>query len=184
MKARLENTIVKLYGSLPTYYKINNVPHNLRNLSVETQEAEGFYSVNTPTITVYQRLEALIPSDFNGTEWVQRVYNFTAQEIIDYDETQVENAIAQALDIREQDGIALFKRLRNLVNRKHSDAVISNAQYKGIRNTLQPALQPLRYGDWDIAQDNIDDIAPPSGQLLALYTFIKDKIDTYVLENY
>ena len=184
MKAKLENNIVKIYNSLPTRYLINGMPHNLSKLPVGIQEDEGFYEVIVPTITQYQRLEDLIPSDFNGTNWVQRVYDFTAQEVIDYDELQIENAISQDLNTKQQDGETFFVQVRNKIRRFYNDGNINQTQYKSIRTSLQPVLQPLRYGDWDVAQDNINAISRPSGQLGNLYDFLKNKIDTYIIDNY
>jgi len=185
MKARLENTVIKFYNVLPKRYLINGVLHNLEVLPIETQQAEGFYNVIQPTVTQYQRLETLIASDFNGSEWVYRVYNFTAQEIIDFDNQQAENIITNDLDAKERDGEKFFKELRNLVRKHYNLGNITGPQYKGIRTLLQPAIQPLRYGDWDLCQDNLNAITPPSNaKMLTLYNFIKNKVDSYINTNY
>ena len=186
MKARLENSIVRFYNRLPERYFINGVPHNLQKLPTSVQNDEGFFNVIIPVITQYQRMETLLETDFNGSDWVYRIYNFNAQEIIDQDDKVIENTITQNLDKYQEDGEAFFKKIGNAIRRKYNDGDISTAQYKGIRVSLQPALQPLRYGDWDIAQDNVNAITPPTNQkLLLIYNLIKDKIDIYVqTENF
>jgi tRNA(Ser,Leu) C12 N-acetylase TAN1 len=178
------NNTVRTYNSLPTNYEINGIRHNLRVLPIETVNAEGFYEVVIPTITQYQRLENLIPSDLVGNQWIQRVYNFTQQEIDDYDQEQIDNAIDAIVNTYEADGRAFFVKLRRKIREYYDDGNITQAQYKNIRTSLQPVIQPLRYGDWDVAQDEINAISRPAGQMGVLYDFLKNKIDQYIIDNY
>jgi hypothetical protein len=182
--ARNENGTVRTYNVLSNNYDINGVRHNLSVLPIETINSEGFYELIKPTITQYQRLEPLLPSDLVGNQYIQRVYNFTAQEIIDYDEAQIDNSIDNDLDIKQQDGEQFFIKVRRKVRRFYNDGNITKVQYETIRISLQPVIQPLRYGDWDIAQNVINGISRPSGQMGLLYDFLKNKIDIYVSTNY
>lgn len=184
MKAKLENGTVRLYGALPSYYLINGVPHNLRVLPIDVQESEGFYDVQVPSITQYQRLEPLIPSDFDGTKWVQRVYNFTAQEIADYDNEQIESQTISTLQQRESDATDFINKVVTAIKRRYDEGNLTQTQYKNIRTSLEPVIRFLKLGDWDLAQDTINSISRPNGQMGTLYDFLKDKIDEYVLNNY
>lgn len=129
----------------------------------------------------------------------------TQQEREDNVESEIENTLIQNLNKYRSDGEEFFKKLGNFIRRKRENGklvenatpeelaligdsikqnTITQAQYKGIRVTLQPALQPLRYGDWDIAQDNINAITPPTNaKMLLIYNFVKNKVDTYVAVN-
>ena len=155
MKAKLENGTIRLYGSLPTDYPINGIRHNLSVLPIEIINTEGFFEVITPSITQYQRLEPLIPSDFDGTQWIQRVYNFTAQEIADYDDEQIENQTLSTLQQREIDANDFINKLVTSIKRRFDEGNLTQNQYKNIRTSLEPVVRFLKLGDWDIAQDTI-----------------------------
>jgi len=118
---------------------------------------------------------------FTGADVVESI---TQQEIDDRAEQEADNLIEVNLNTREQDGNEFYIKVRNLAKKNYDLGNINPTQYKGIRVTLQPALQPLRWGDWDIAQDNINAISRPSGNLGVLYDFLKNKVDQYVTDNY
>lgn len=142
----------------------------------------------------------LLENERGSTEWyLKPFYNITTdeveesitqQEIDDRIEAEAENLRNTTLNNRESDGTALFRTIRNFIFKKKDSGVISITLYRAIRNTLLPALTPLKNGDWDITQEYFTDgdtkyITPPTNaQLLILYTFIKDSVDTYVLDNY
>jgi len=116
---------------------------------------------------------------FNGSAVVESI---TQQEIDERADAEIEKATTLTLEQYKKDGADFFNKVGNFVRRKYNDGDITQAQYKGIRVSLQPALQPLADGDWDIAQDNLNAITPPvNAKMLAIYTFVKDKVDAYVL---
>ena len=85
----------------------------------------------------------------------------------------------------ENDGEKLHKRIRHLIRRKVKDETITLTQAKAIRNGLFEPLLPLKSGDWDIAKTRVDAIPIPTNvNLQALLTWIKNKIDTYILNTY
>ena len=200
MKARNENGSVIEYNVLPLSYLINGIPHNLRNLPEFIHEQEEFYRVVEPSITVYQRLEPLIPTDLQtdvnieGTvypfAWVKRIYNFTQQEIDDYDEGVADSAAEGVINQRISDGIEAIRKLRIFLRRKFTNGDINQAQRDGIRRGLKPVVNELKDGEWLDAQlyftpgepEYID--PPANATLLAIYTLIKNKIDTYITNNY
>ena len=182
--AKNENGTVRIYRALPTNYKINNIRHNLSVLPIETINEQGFYELIVPAITTYQRLEPLIPSDFNGTQWIQRVYDFTAQEIADYDDQQIETQTLSTLQQRESDATDFINKVVTAVKRRFDEGNLTQAQYKNIRTSLEPVIRFLKLGDWDLAQDTINGISRPAGQMGTLYDFLKNKIDQYVTDNY
>ena len=181
------NGEVKIFSDQSTLFKnyeINGIRHNLSVLPIETKNAEGFFELVQPTITVYQRLIDLELGDLVGNQWIQRVYDFTAQEIADYDDAQIENQALQLIQQRESDGNAFFYKVVTAIKRRYDEGNLTNAQYKNIRSSLKDVLLPLKFGDWDLAQDAINAINRPSGAMGVLYDFLKNKIDSYVLDNY
>lgn len=116
---------------------------------------------------------------FNGSAVVESITQQEIDEKADYD---IDRALTVQLNQYKKDGVAFLRKAGNFVRRKYNDADITQPQYKSIRVILQPALQPLADGDWDIAQDNLNAITPPTNaNMLAIYTFVKDKVDAYVL---
>ena len=182
--AKEENGKVVVYNSLPKDYPINGIRHNLSVLPIGTVNEQGFYELIVPTISQYQRLEPLELSDFNGSQWVQRFSNFTAQEIADYDEQQLEIQARSVVSQRETAGNELFYKVATVVKRRYDEGNLTQNQYKNIRTQLENVIRPLKLGDWDIAQDNINAISRPSGQMGTLYDYLKNEIDTYVTNNY
>jgi hypothetical protein len=127
----------------------------------------------------------------NPTHFVRPLYtgsdvieNATQADIDDDNEHYAQRDAEELQGKREKHGIQFFRKVAVKVKRAYDDGNIDQTQYKNIRTSLQTVLQPLRYGDWDVAQDNINAISRPSGQMGVLYDFLKNKIDTYVSANY
>ena len=118
---------------------------------------------------------------FNGSEIIE---TWTQQDEDNLTEYTKETEANDKLNKREADGLKYFRLLRNFIKRKYDDNVINETQFKTIRVNLSPALQPLKDGDFDIAQDNINAITRPSGALGVLYDRVKEDIDNYIIENY
>ena len=76
--AKIENGTVRVYATLPKTYE--NII-NFQKSDIETINSKGFYEIVEPILTQYQRVEHLLPSDLVGTQFIQRVYNFTQAEI-------------------------------------------------------------------------------------------------------
>ena len=114
---------------------------------------------------------------WNGTAVVESI---TQQEIDERAEQEADRLIEQNLNTREQDGEEFYIKVRNLAKKHYNLGNINQSQYTNIRVMLQSVLQPLKLGDWDIAQDNIILITRPSGNLGALYDFVKNNIDQYI----
>ena len=72
------NGTVRVYATLPKTYE--NII-NFQKAEIETINSKGFYELVEPILTQYQRAETLLVSDLIGTQFIQRVYNFTQAEI-------------------------------------------------------------------------------------------------------
>ena len=175
--AKIENGTVKIFNILPRIYK--NII-NFKKADIETINAKGFYELVIPIITEYQRLLPLEVTDLVDDKFTQRVEDFTQAEIDEYNENKETQTIRELLQQFENDGNTFYNDVKLLVKKHHTKGTITDAQFKSIRVVLEPALRPLKLGDWDIAQDNINAINRPSGTLAPLYDFVKDKIDNYL----
>jgi len=176
--AKIENGTVNIFNILPRIYK--NII-NFKKADIETINAKGFYEVVIPTITQYQRVLPLEITDLIGTQFIQRVYDFTQAEIDAYNLEQENRPILELLQQFESDGNTFYNDVKLMVKKHHTKGTITDAQYKAIRVTLEPALRPLKLGDFDIAQDNLNAIPRPTNAKLAiLYDFVKNKIDNYL----
>ena len=118
---------------------------------------------------------------WNGSQIVE---GWTQQDQDAKDEAQAEQLALDIVQNRINDGEDFFNKVATKVKRAYDNGNITQAQFKNIRTSLKDVLLPLKLGDWDLAQDNINTVTRPSGQLGALYDFIKNKIDQYVLDNY
>ena len=173
------NGQIRIHTTLPKH--LENIP-NFRYQDIETINAKGFYELVIPTISIHQRLEPLLEGDFADNKFVQRVYDFTQAEKDAYDEQQETQSVQSLLDLFESDGIQFYNEVRLLVKKHYVKETITEAQFKSIRKTLEPAMRPLKLGDWDIAQDNLNAITRPTNAKLAtLYDVVKTKIDTYLI---
>lgn len=111
--------------------------------------------------------------------WVE---GLTGQELVEAEEARQDALIDLKLESRKVDGVDYFRKIRNLIQRNLDNGTITTNQLRGIKNILQPALLPLKDGNWDIAQDSINAITPPTNaKMLSLYTKVKTDIDAYVL---
>lgn len=98
MKARLENGTVKKYGSLPTRYLIGNTLINLETASVEIQQNEGFYEVQEAILVEYQSKEPLVDTDLIDNIWVERIRDWSQEEI----DTKIQSDIINTSQINKK----------------------------------------------------------------------------------
>jgi hypothetical protein len=173
--AKIENGAVKRYNRLP---KVYGITRNFRDASIIVINSKGFFKVVEPPVGKHERLEPLEPSDLVGDEFLARVVSKTPEDIAAIE-------LNEDLDNKEEDGLEYFKTIRNLVQKNYNSGNITEAQFKGIRKVLAPALTPLRVGAWDEAKDNVEDIDEPvNPKMLLLYNKVKDDINDYIINNY
>lgn len=171
MKAKLESGTVKIYRQLPTRYNINGVPHNLFKLPVSVAEDEGFFNVVEVIPTTYQAVEDLIESDFDGTNWIQKLRDFTTQEITDYDD----NIVRLELQNEILDGVTASNQLKVYLKQN-----LTVNQYKSAREIMVFVWAQLRNGNWDLAKDELLKVSTPAGKLTDMKNVIMAKIDNYL----
>jgi len=168
--------------------KIVTVPEAFKNIVfgydtdyTDRHIADGFYNVVIPTLAEHQKIDYNLE---NGTiendVFTYAIITLTQAEI-DAQLLEEENRpILDLLEKFESDGNTFYNDVKLLVKKHHTKGTITDAQFKSIRVVLEPAMRPLKLGDFDIAQDNINAITRPSGTLAPLYDFVKDKIDNYL----
>lgn len=91
-----------------------------------------------------------------------------------------ERTVRALLDQFEADGNRFYNKVSTRIRVLFQKKRISKAQYKILRRDLQPALQHLKEGNWDLAQDAIASIKRPTGRPGAIYDFVKSEVKLYV----
>ena len=182
MKAININGKIKLYGKLP------NVWGNIINFSKSSEEVikeKGFFDVIQPILTTYQKQGDIFFDDINKI-FTYTVIDFTQEEIERYDESKLDNDISAKKEMKyEDDGQRLYRKIKNRIRRKLDNSTITLNQFNAIRRTLRPEILPLTTGDWDIAQENLNALTPPTNaKLLAILNNIKGQVDDYITNNY
>lgn len=183
MKAKNENGTIKVYLNLPTAY--GNVLNGYE-LMTDRHEADGFFEVFEPNLQANEKKGAIyFDTQLNAFTYPIEIIPPPTQAEIDAKiEADKENAVNQKLNLAEQDGLVYFRKIKNFVQRNYDDGVITKAQFLAIRQILQPALLPLKDGNWDIAQSSVSSITPPTNaKMLFLYNKVKTNIDNYILEH-
>jgi len=133
--ARIENNTVIKSDSYP---KVWGQSINIKR-TAEEWKAYGFYPVVEPPTSEYQSLINLEPSDFDSQEeiFVHRIYNYTAEEIQEVDQSILDNDIySQECIAEEEDGRRFFRRIKALIKRRVADNTITVAQGKGFRRNF------------------------------------------------
>ena len=172
MRARLENSVVRKYGTLPSRYLIGATYVNLETMDDSVKDSEGFFTVQPVVVLEHQSAEPLIETDLVNDFWIERVRDWTAQEIADYIEAQLELAEESILETELVDGKNAALKLKVYLKRN-----LTVNQYKNARILVRPVWDALRAGDWDIALDEITIIDDANS------TAISQKIKTHI-ENY
>ena len=96
----------------------------------------------------------------------------------DQDIEDEENTTGPLETLRE-DGLKFYNRARRRMVHRFNTGAYGLAPYKNIRLLMQPVLDHLRNGDWDLAQDEIGTITRPNGIQGNIFDFIENKINNY-----
>jgi len=196
----IEGTITR-FNKLP---KIWNRANGYRGSATADQiYADGFRELIIPTITIYQKLGDIVyvpivyeaipetdPVEYSEVileidYYTYQIVDFTQQEIDDYDEQILANAVIQEEDRRENDGINAYKWIREKIRRSKDDGTISTQEFKVLRKNLLPIVIKLNYGGFDVVLDELDVAIPniPAGILLTIANTIRTKVNDYIIAN-
>jgi hypothetical protein len=144
---------------------------------MEYVQDEITYRIEDNTLKGWRGKSPFKKPEWNGSEIVEGWTQADEDARLDAEE---ELTVGQLLKKFEEDGIEFYERFRTLVRRRFTSGDINTVQYKAIRDNLGPVMRPLRYGDWDLAQDNINALPRPNGILGDVYDFVKNRVDSYV----
>ena len=180
--AKIENGTVRVYATLPKTYE--NII-NFQKADIETINSKGFYELVEPILTQYQRAETLLVSDLVGTQFIQRVYNFTQAEIDAHEKSKEDNdASAQKVSNFKANGQREHKRIWDRIMQLYDNGQLNDTQFNAISDLLFDALLPLELGLWKVAQARVDALPVGTGILATIRTTVKSIIDDYVIANY
>ena len=170
--AKQTGDIIRIYRSLPTDYFIGRTKINLKTASVEIQQSQGFYEVVEATIGANQEKENLIPSDLVDNQYIERVRNFTQQEIDDKIALDLVNQNNQEVENQLNKGRTLAIDIFVFV-RKHTGLTVN-------QKSILKALAILLY-QGDIEQSIIDfgAISRPAttGKMQSVYDYLETKFN-------
>jgi len=183
MKAITVNSEIIVRSQIPNIW--NNV-HNYNSVNNTAQQiADGWRDVVEPSKTNYQKNGAIF-YDGGNDNYTYAVVDFSAQEIIDYDQNVLDNdADSQLEDTHIVEGLKMSKRIKNAIRRDYTNAVITKTQFNGFKRNLRSSMTFLKEGEWDLAKEDLDALAVPSDpDVNALLTSIKANVDEYVTNSY
>jgi hypothetical protein len=157
---------------------------NFHKKSEEEWNAEGFYKVVEPSIN--PATEKKGAGYLDGNVYTFSVEPKTQEEIDAYNEAQLNSDVSQqAIDQRRADGIQGFDRIKAIIERKYRTGEITANQAKNADAYFHPLIKDLNFGSWIIVKGLLDAEAPnvPTGYH-SLFNTIKNKVDTYIQNNY
>lgn len=180
-----ENTRFKNFPQDFEGWKDIETGRPVNNIS-KTDEAywnsQGIYRVVEPTIDPSTQKKGA--GYLDGNVYTFQVELKTQAEQDAYQEQLLNSDAAQTLEYTlEADGKEFFAKFRARMRRLWKDGSMTYAQFKTIREAMNPILSKLVWGDWDIVKDELEALSIPSGAP-AIYTTIKNKaielVDEYI----
>ena len=150
---------------------------------IDIHEADGFFDVIQPAILDTQKRGVIF---FDVDKFTYTVIDKTQQELDD-EAQQAEDSDTSSNKHQQykSDGIRGFDRAFALIHRRFDNGTITGTQAKALAEGLYPSLEPLYKGQWRLVKIYLNAETPPSNtKLLKIFNLIKNKVDSYVLENY
>ena len=193
--------VITIFNRLPRIW--NGATGYRGSATADQIYADGFRELIIPTITIYQKLGDIIyvpmvyeaipetdPVEYSDVileidYYTYQIVDFTQQEIDDYDEQVLVNAVIQEEDRREADGRDAYRWIRHKIRRAKDDGVITTPEFTTVRKNLLPIVIKLNYGGFDVVLDELDAAIPniPAGILTTIATEIRTKVNNYIIAN-
>ena len=182
MIVKIKNGVITRNATVPKKFK--NATYNFiggfDKLPIGFLETLGYYFIETPPLTEYQRIGKISIAEIEAGIRISPIVDWTQEEIDAKIEADEDAEVTDLLQMFERDGNEFYTKVRLVVQKNYKNDVITEVQYKGIKTILEPALRPLKLGDWDLAKDSIALIDRPTNVKMAtLYDFVKTKVDAY-----
>jgi len=193
MKAKLINEVVEQFQmwELPAIYVKESGEKivNFRSAPKEIFNENGFYDIQRAEPTANEIvIKQLVEADLDLAQklWIEKVRPMTAGEITKYNEVQESKDTSASLENKfRDDGRLAYNQLKHYLRRKVDNGDITLSQFNNIYIPLKRNLFWLNFGDWDITKEEIDSITPPGNvDLLEILNTVKNKINTYITNNY
>jgi len=187
-------------GNIKIFHKIPNFDADTNSIGINSLtdlqlEAYGYFDVVDNPITVYQRYGKLLPEHLINKKYITPIEDFTAQEVIDYD-NQIAIQTSNALDNAEYSeieenlrsaGERKFNRIRFRLRKKRENSTINANNFLKLRKDITPLILPLLQGDFDISKEMLDAFALTNpyanANQLAILTFAQQVVNNYIIKN-
>ena len=181
--AKIENGTVRNYGNLKSLGDYKNYLTFWRH-PVATHNSEGFYEVISPSITQYQRLLPLIPSDFANDVFTQRIYDMNQDEIDVVDQANLDSdTSASKYSLRVSDGQTQYKRFVDKIIRDKDASTITGQEALAVIVNFNEGMQFLKDGFQEACKQVINGITPSNQYETDLQALIISKLTSYIQDN-
>lgn len=183
---------IKTFGTIPrSFYSLNynlgrrtDGYHTLGSEFPTLFEADGFYDVTTPAID--EATQKLGDIYFNVDHFTYPIIAKTQEELDEYQQELTDNDTASTNNnSRKDDGVVLFDRVMSEIERRYIDGEITGNEAETLESTLYTLIDPLYKGLWRLVKSNLNGTTPPANPTyLEVFNWVKNKVDTYVVDNY
>lgn len=179
MKSNINQSPLRSYAAIPSkWYTFNGELYN--TLTPERHYQDGFRDVVSPEYnTNTHKLGALIIS---GDSVTYQVIALTAEEIAQKQQAALDSdAAAQKLAVDISNGQAMYQRFFAYLQRQFDSGNLTANQAKNSAVLLWNPLLPINYGQFIVAQLNLNALIPPiNAKELAILNKAKQEINDYL----
>lgn len=171
-------------------FEFIEIPKTVRHLPCFDKRDEsvwneyGYYRIVEPSFD--PAIQKKGAGYLNGNVYTYQVVDKTQAEIDQYLEDLLNSDVSQqAIDQRRVDGVVGFDRIKAIIERKYRNGEITANQAINADAYFHPLIKDLNFGSWPYVQGLLNAQAPnvPAGYQ-SLFDTIKNKVDTYIQDNY
>lgn len=179
MKSNINQSPIRTYSAIPKKWPTYN-GELYNTLPTERHIQDGWRDVIIPVINEdVEKLGGLII--LNDTVTYQ-VIPLTTQEIEQRNQSKLDNDLsAQKLAKAISDGQIMYQRFFAYVHRQFDSGNLTANQAKNSVMLIWNPLLPINYGQFIVAQINLNALTPPSNaKELAILNLVKQQVNNYL----
>lgn len=180
MKSNMNESPLKSYGSIPRYWSARPDTQLYNTLPESELTIDGWRDIIIPEHnSETQKLGELIVVNDSVTHVV---VDLTAQEKADRQQAELDSdSSATALQQAISDGKVMYQRMFAYLQRQYDNGQLTAIQAKNCAVMLWIPLLPINYGQFIIAQINLNNVVPPvNAKELAILNMAKQQISEYL----
>lgn len=192
MKAITINSTIYTYTSIESYWKQRDKPFILREgtmnyhlLPAQEHYLDGWRDLVEPTVGQNQKRGNTVYFDEQNDRYTYNVVNLTPEEIEQRNQQALDSdAAATKLANDIANGQVMYQRFFAYLQRQFNSGNLTAAQAKNSAMLLWNPLLPINYGQFLVAQLNLNALVPPvNAKELAILNLAKQQINDYLTNN-